>query len=109
MAEQLSKPQTSAAGGKSSRVFLRLLRMLRPHFRIIALGMLFLLLSVPGELFPALVWKYVTDDLLLSGHSPPTPILPPWLSLVRRIASKYQLLWISLVWLFVLYECSEAF
>ena len=109
MAEQSSKPQTSTGGVKSSRVFLRLLRMLRPHFGMIALGMLFLLLSVPGELFPALVWKYVTDDLLLPGHAPPTPVLAHWFSLGGQIQNKFQLLWISLIWLFVMYESGEVF
>src|SRR5437763_13193781 len=42
----------------SSRVFLRLVRLLRPYWPLIGLGLLLLLLSVPCELFPAIVWRY---------------------------------------------------
>ena len=93
----------------SSRVFARLVCMLRPHYPMIALGLGLLLLSVPGELFPALVWKYVTDDLILGARGGPTPVLPNWFSLGGRLHDKIHLLISSLVWLFVLYECGEVF
>ncbi|MDB5299452.1 MAG: transporter ATP-binding protein [Phycisphaerales bacterium] len=88
-------------------VFFRLLRMLRPHWGMIAFGMLMLLLSVPGELFPALVWKYVTDDLILRGHSRPTPVLVTLFSFNGRLASPVHLLFSALVWLFFIYETGE--
>ncbi|MDB5358632.1 MAG: transporter ATP-binding protein [Phycisphaerales bacterium] len=91
----------------SSPVFFRLLGMLRPYWGMIALGMLMLLLSVPGELFPALVWKYVTDDLILRGHSRPTPILGTLFSFGGRLVSPVHLLFSSLIWLFFVYETGE--
>jgi ABC-type multidrug transport system fused ATPase/permease subunit len=94
---------------KSSRIFLRLLRFLRPHWSTIAIGMLLLFLSVPGELFPALVWKYVADDLILHGHSNPTPILSTLFSLNGRIVNPFHLLFSSLIWLFFIYESGEVF
>src|SRR5687767_13258663 len=39
----------------SSRVFLRLLKLLRPYWPVIGLGLFLLLLSTPCELFPAIV------------------------------------------------------
>ena len=43
----------------SSTVFMRLLRMLRPQWPMIAAGVVLLLFSMPAELFPAFVWMYV--------------------------------------------------
>lgn len=85
--------------------------MLRPHWGIIAIGMLLLFLSVPGELFPALVWKYVTDDLILQGHSRPTPVLSTLFSLNGRIPIDHRgyLLISALIWLFLIYESGEVF
>ncbi len=85
--------------------------MLRPYWGIIAIGMLLLFLSVPGELFPALVWKYVTDDLILHGHSKPTPVLATLFSLNGRIHIDHRvhLLISALVWLFFIYESGEVF
>ncbi len=93
----------------SSGVFLRLLRMLRPYWPMIGLGLFCLLLSIPGELFPALVWKYVVDDLILPGHSKPTPVLATWFSLGGRLHHPLTLLFSSLVWLFFMYESGEVF
>jgi len=104
-----SKPQDTPRKSKSSRVFVRLLAMLRPYWLMIGMGLLLLLLSVPGELFPALVWKYVTDDLILRGHSHPTPVLATWFSLGGHLRSSLALLGSSLIWLFVIYESGEVF
>ena len=90
-------------------VFTRLLKLLRPYWGLIVLGLVLLVLSVPGELFPALVWKYVTDDLILHGHSRPTPILPGLFSLGGRITHPVHLLFSSIVWLFLIYESGEVF
>jgi len=92
----------------SGSVFMRLLRMLRPYHGMIALGMILLVLSAPCELFPALVWKYVTDDLILAGKSRPTPVLPFLFSLNGRIAGKLALLFSSIVWLVTIYGIGEA-
>jgi hypothetical protein len=47
-----------------SRVLRRLLSMLRPQAGVIAIALVLLLLSMPGELFPGLIWMYVTDKLI---------------------------------------------
>ena len=43
--------------------------------------------------------RYVTDDLVLTGHSKPTPILPAWFSLAGRITTKPHLLLSAMFWL----------
>ena len=108
MAVGASKRQSSISDAQKPRVFFRLVGLLRPYWGMIALGMGFLLLSVPGELFPALVWKYVTDDLILKNPHP-TPVLPALFSLGGRIAEPMHLLVSSLVWLFLIYESGELF
>lgn len=109
MAAQALNPENRELARPSSRVFLRLLHLLRPYWGMIALGLILLLLSVPGELFPALVWKYVTDDLILRGHSHPTPVLPALFSFDGRIHGVLHLLGSSLIWLFFIYESGEVF
>lgn len=51
--------------GTGGMVFRRLLGLLRPQARWIAVGLALLLLSMPAELFPAFVWMYVTDALII--------------------------------------------
>ncbi|HET6249132.1 MAG TPA: ABC transporter ATP-binding protein [Tepidisphaeraceae bacterium] len=99
---------TSNPDRDGSRVFLRILRLLRPHWGMIALGMAALLLSVPGELFPALVWKYVTDDLILRGHSRPTPVLATLISFHGWIHNSMALLVWALAWMFIVYLSGEV-
>jgi ABC-type multidrug transport system fused ATPase/permease subunit len=74
----------------------------------VALGLILLIVAAPCELFPALVWKYVADDLILRGHSRPTPILPYFFSFDGRIVSRLSLLFSSIVWLFAVYAVGEA-
>lgn len=93
---------------KSGPIFRRLIRLLRPYHSMIGLGLLFLILSTPCELFPALVWKYVTDDLILAGDYPPTPILGTLISLNGLVHAKLALLVSAMVWLFVVYVLGEA-
>src|ERR1700760_4447687 len=85
-------PVPDALTAPGSVIFRRLLRMLRPHWGMAAGGMVLLVLAMPCELFPALVWKYVTDDLILTGHSRPTPVLPQLFSLGGHFTTKLQLL-----------------
>lgn len=93
---------------KDARVFVRLLKLLRPHWPLIGLGLLLLLVSTPCELFPALVWKYVTDDLILAGKYHPTPVLGTLISLGGSIHSKMALLASAMAWLFVVYAAGET-
>ena len=75
---------------------------------MIGVGLLLLLLSTPCELFPALVWKYVTDDLILAGKYHPTPVLSTLISFGGHVHAKLALLVWSMVWLFVVYAAGEA-
>src|SRR6478736_175300 len=81
----------------SSRVFLRLVRLLRPYWPLIGLGLALLLLSIPCELFPAIVWRFVTDDVVLGQDR--SPRLRQWFSLHGRIRARSALLVASVAWL----------
>src|SRR5258706_7952182 len=100
MSEEVSKIDTKG-------VFPRLLRMLRPHYRAIGFGLLLLILSGPCEIFPAQVWKFVVDDIVLNKKNE-SPILHHWFSLHDRIAGRMNLLVASIVWLFVIYLIGEV-
>ncbi len=95
------------AGVPSSRVFLRLLRLLRPHWAMIALGLTLLLISAPCELFPAIVWRYVTDEVVLQhGRS---PWLTAWFSFGGRLQGAPAMLVSSVGWLVAIYAVGELF
>src|SRR6267142_498073 len=87
-------------------VFPRLLRMLRPHYSAIGFGLLLLILSGPCEIFPAQVWKFVVDDIVLEKNE--SPILHQWFSLHERVSGRMNLLVASIVWLFVIYLIGEV-
>jgi ABC-type multidrug transport system fused ATPase/permease subunit len=87
-------------------VFGRLLRMLRPWWGIIVFALILLAISSPCELFPAIVWKYVTDDIVLQKHS--SPALHAWFSFGSQVASRWWLLAWSVTWLFVVYLFGEV-
>jgi len=89
-------------------VFVRLLRLLRPHYATIALGLLLLILSTPCELFPALTWMYVTDDVIGTGHGKATPVLSYLISLGGAVHGKPWLLLWALIWMFGVYVLGEA-
>jgi len=90
----------------SSRVFLRLVRLLRPYWPLIGLGLLLLLLSIPCELFPAIVWRFVTDDVVLGQNR--SPRLHHWFSLGGRIGGRSALLVASVAWLLIVYLAGET-
>jgi ABC-type multidrug transport system fused ATPase/permease subunit len=46
----------------------RLLGLLRPYYRAVAIGLLALGLASPAQLFQPLVWRYVVDDVCLAHH-----------------------------------------
>src|SRR5215217_3250693 len=99
------KPTAVPSSVPSSRVFLRLLRLLRPYWMVIGLGLLLLLLSTPCELFPAIVWRYVTDDVVLQKHT--SPRLTGWFSFGGRVHGQYAMLVSSVAWLLVIYLLGE--
>jgi ABC-type multidrug transport system fused ATPase/permease subunit len=90
----------------SSRVFLRLLLLLRPYWPMIGLGIFLLLLSVPCELFPAIVWRFVTDDVVLSKHT--SPRLAWWFSFGGAVEGQVGLLLSAVGWLLVIYLIGET-
>jgi ABC-type multidrug transport system fused ATPase/permease subunit len=94
-----------AARVPSSRVFLRLVRLLRPYWPLIGLGLGLLLLSIPCELFPAIVWRFVTDDVVLRQNR--SPRLAWWFSLGGRITGQPALLVASVAWLLIVYLAGE--
>ena len=99
--------ETNPPAAPSARVFLRLLRMLRPQWGMIAVGLLLLLLSLPCELFPGLVWMYVTDHLILKDPEA-APRLAKLFSLDGQLQSWQALLASSLIWLFSIYAIGET-
>ena len=96
-------PSTPAPGQK---VFARLLGMLRPYSRQIIGGLLLLVISSPCELFPAMVWRFVTDDIVLQNHT--SPWLLAWFGFGGRIAGRLPLLFSSVCWLFFIYAIGEV-
>src|SRR5947207_4523111 len=94
--------------GDHDRVFPRLLKLLRPEWPTISAGVLLLILSMPCELFPGLVWKYVTDDIILAGKSEPTAVLSHLVPLGGRLHGWPALLTSALCWLLVVYLIGEA-
>src|SRR5678815_3928134 len=84
----------------SSKVFLRLLLLLRPYWPMIGVGVFLLLLSVPCELFPAIVWRFVTDDVVLSKNT--SPRLAGWFSFGGHVTGKVGLLVSAVGWLLVI-------
>ena len=107
MSETLQGPldtQTKSATGK--QVFRRLLRMLRPYKLQILAGLLLLVISSPCELFPAMVWRFVTDDIVLQGQT------SPWLLALfgfgGHVTGRLGLLVSSTGWLLVIYLIGEV-
>ena len=57
-------PSVDPQTGANPRVFRRLLSLLRPQWKMIAVGVALLVLYVPCELFPAAAALYVVDHLI---------------------------------------------
>src|ERR1700677_2274103 len=80
--------------------------MLRSQTLPIAIALLLLLASMPCELFPAFIWQYVTDDLLMKGISPPSG-LNFLVSFANHVRGSFHLLLASLFWLVMIYAIGE--
>jgi ABC-type multidrug transport system fused ATPase/permease subunit len=73
---------------------------------MIALGILLLVISTPFDLFPALAWKYVVDDLIIARSS--TPVLHTLFSLGGRLHDWRALLLSVMVWMLIVNIAGEA-
>ncbi len=82
--------------------------ILRPQWGLIAVGLLVLLLSMPGELFPAFVWMYVADGLVMHTHNAAVDRLHAMFSFGGHLTSWPALLASSLAWLSIIYVCGET-
>ena len=117
MLKPASDPKAPAPSIPSTRIFRRLLYMLRPHWGTIALAVVLLLLSLPAELFPGLTWMYVTDELIITHKTAE----PSWFirslrscfgemfSLHGLITGRLHLLFSAVTWMFAIYLLSEVF
>ena len=80
--------------------------MLRPYKLQILAGLLLLVISSPCELFPAMVWRFVTDDIVLQGQT------SPWLLALfgfgGHVTGRLGLLVSSTGWLLVIYLIGEV-
>jgi ABC-type multidrug transport system fused ATPase/permease subunit len=93
----------------NSRIFRRLLWMLRPQWGAVALAVVFLLLSLPAELFPGLTWMYVTDRLILDNPTRATSILHELFSFHGHLTNKFHLLFSAVGWMLLIYLFAETF
>ncbi|MDB5327389.1 MAG: transporter ATP-binding protein [Phycisphaerales bacterium] len=107
----MNAPQTptpSPAKNASDHVFRRLVHLLGPYRGRIGLGLVLLLMSLPGELFPAFIWLYVVDGLI---HPEPGRAVNAvgWLvSFGGRIESKHALLISAITWMAGVYVVFES-
>src|SRR5688572_21629056 len=102
-AEQPTKKDTT-------KVFRRLARMLRPHRAMIFVALVLLLLSMPGELFPGMIWMYVVDHLIRHDDTRWTAGLHFLISFNGRLTTWQALLAsATLVWLPGIYALAEVF
>lgn len=83
--------------------------MLRPQYPRILLGLGLLLLSLPGELFPAFAWMYVVDGLIKPEPSLTVDICHFVVSFGGAVQSTYALLLSTLVWMIGIYVIFETF
>src|SRR5437764_427069 len=83
----MSEPQLS-----NFQVFRRLTKMLRPQAAMIAVALVHLLLSMPGELIPGMTWMYVVDYLIRHDETNWTRFLNRFMSFGGRITGWKPLL-----------------
>jgi ATP-binding cassette subfamily B protein len=94
----------------TTQVYRRLLRMLRPYRGLITIALVLLLLSMPGELFPGMIWMYVVDHLIRHDNTVWTRVLHVLVSFNGRLHTWQALLAsATLVWLPGVYAMAEAF
>jgi ABC-type multidrug transport system fused ATPase/permease subunit len=110
MSDAIVKDPPEPAKTDTTKVFVRLARMLRPHRGMIVVALVLLLLSMPGELFPGMIWMYVVDHLIRHDETRWTRGLHFLISFNGRLHSWQALLAsATLVWLPGVYVLAEAF
>ena len=88
--------------------FRRLLGLLKPYRKSIALGVGLLLLSLPGDLFPAFVWLYVMDHLVHPAPGKAAAGVHVLVSFFGAITNPYALLISAVTWMAVVYAISQT-
>jgi ABC-type multidrug transport system fused ATPase/permease subunit len=99
-------PQNASAAPTNGQILKRLWRSLRPYYGRIAVALTLLIASTPGELFPAVVWRFVTDDIVIQKHG--VPWMHAWFSFGGRIHDRFALLLVSIAWMFAVYLSGEV-
>lgn len=87
---------------------LRLFRLLRPQWGMLVVALVLLVLSMPAELFPAFIWMYVVDGLILKRPTGSSVLISHLVSFGGMIEAPLKLLLSSLGWLFAVYCAGEA-
>src|SRR3954453_23638377 len=109
MSDAIAKDPAEPAKTDTTRVFVRLARMLRPHRALIVVALVLLLLSMPGELFPGMVWMYVVDHLIRHDDSGWTRAMHWGISFGGRLTTWQSLLASAVIaWMFGVYLISLA-
>ncbi len=90
-------------------VFVRLIKLLRPQWGLIAVALVLLFLSMPAELFPAFIWMYVVDKLIQHAPTKASDMIHFLVSLHGHIVNPFALLGSALVWLYAVYLVGEGF
>src|SRR5688500_16718409 len=109
MAEEIAKDDAKPAKPDTMKVFGRLARMLRPHRGMIFVALVLLLLSMPGELFPGMIWMYVVDHLIRHDDTRWTAGLHFLISFNGRLTTWQALLAsATLIWLPGVYALAEV-
>jgi ABC-type multidrug transport system fused ATPase/permease subunit len=97
--------ENPSASPTNGQILKRLWRSLRPYYGRIAIALTLLIASTPGELFPAVVWRFVTDDIIIQKHG--VPWMHAWFSFGGRIHDRFALLLVSIAWMFAVYLSGE--
>jgi ATP-binding cassette, subfamily B, bacterial len=110
MSDASAKDSAEPEKKDATKVFVRLARMLRAHRGMIVIALVLLLLSMPGELFPGMIWMYVVDHLIRHDDTRWTRGLHFLISFNGRLHSWQALLAsATLIWLPGVYVLAEAF
>ncbi len=96
------RPMAAAPARPDDRTFRRLIGLLRPWWGWIGLSTALVVVAAPSELFPAVVWGYVTDVVVLNQPSK-FHVLTPWFSFGGRLHTPAHVLLSAVSWLFVVY------